>query len=111
MDATLNIHLNDIVYTEPKTKRLYRLDSSNIKKITYDYREVKKFFGLKKELIEVIIIDTDQEATELSGPIEIREDVDPDFRRYMGKLRTFAEDNKIFMEIRRVDGDNTIING
>lgn len=110
MEDTLSIHKNDIVYNENKTHNLYRLDSSNIKKITYDYREVKKFFGLKKDLIEVIIIDTDQEATELTAPIEIRSDVDPEFRHYMGNLRTFAEDNKISMEIRRLDGNNTNIN-
>lgn len=110
MESTLNIHQNDIVYTEPKTRNLYRLDSSNIKKITYDYVEVKKFFGLKKELLEIIIIETDQEATELDAPIQIREDKDPDFRKYMGKLRSFAEDNKIPMEIKRIDGDNTKIN-
>ncbi|MGI6202629.1 MAG: hypothetical protein ACOYID_04405 [Eubacteriales bacterium] len=110
MESTLNIHQNDIVYNDSKTRRMYRLDSSNIKKITYDYREIKRFFGLKKELIEVIIIETDQEATELTAPIEIREDKDPEFRKYMGRLRTFAEDNKIPMEIKRLDGDNTRIN-
>ena len=110
MEGTLNIHKNDIVYTDPKTRNLYRLDNTNIKGITYDYREVKKFFGLKKELIEVIIIVTDQEATELDAPIEIRSDIDPEFRRYMAKVRTFCEDNKVPLEIRRFDGDNTKIN-
>lgn len=110
MEETLSIHKNDIVYNENKTHNLYRLDSTNIKKITFDYREVKKFFGLKKELIEVIIIDTDGEATELTAPIEIRSDVDPEFRHYMGKLRTFTEDNKVSLEIHRFDGDNTKVN-
>ena len=110
MEDTLSIHKNDVVYNENKTHNLYRLDNTNIKKITYDYREVKKFFGLKKELIEIIVIETDQEATELTAPIEIRSDVDPEFRHYMGRLRTFAEDNKIPMEIRRFDGDNTKVN-
>ncbi|HHW24024.1 MAG TPA: hypothetical protein PK778_07370 [Bacillota bacterium] len=110
MDETLLIHQNDIIYNEPKTKKMYRLESGHIKMITYDYQEVKKFFGLKKELIEVITIDVDTEATELSGPIILREDQEPDFRKYMSKLRYFAEDNKIPMEIKRLDGDNTRIN-
>ena len=108
-ESTLNIHQNDIVCNDSKTRRMYRLDSSNIKKITYDYREIKRFFGLKKSLSSYHHRNR-PEATELTAPIEIREDKDPEFRKYMGRLRTFAEDNKIPMEIKRLDGDNTRIN-
>ena len=91
MDETLLIHQNDIIYNEPKTKKMYRLESGHIKMITYDYQEVKKFFGLKKELIEVITIDVDTEATELSGPIILREDQEPDFRKYIASFATLRK--------------------
>ncbi|MDD6799151.1 MAG: hypothetical protein PUE85_01825 [Firmicutes bacterium] len=99
-EDTLMIHKNEIVFFDEAEKRHYRLTLDNLKKIVFDNMEVKKFFGLKKYTIEVIrFYVKDDDIPEV---LEIREDMDPNFRRFLGGLRSFAEDNKIELEINRI---------
>lgn len=100
-EDTLMIHKNEIVFYDQIENRHYRLNPDNIVKITFDYVEMKKFFGLKKDIIEFIKFDiNDKEIPEV---LILREDYEPSFRRYLGGLRSWAEDNKLEVEVNRFE--------
>ena len=101
MEEILVVHKNEIIYSDEDNNCHYRLNPSNIKKITYDHTILKKFFGLKKELIEIIVFDIEDE--EIPEQLIIYEHLAPGFRRYMGSVRSFVDDNKVELEIKRLD--------
>ena len=100
IEDTLMIHKNEMVYYDTAENKHYRLNSGNIVKITFDYMEVKKFFGLKKVVMEFIKFDVKDDEIPTSEII-IREDEEPSFHRYLGGIRSFVDDNKIDLEIKR----------
>lgn len=101
MEEILSVHKNEIIYYDEENKRHYRLNPSNIKKITYDHTTIKKFFGLKKELIEIIVFDIEDE--DIPEQLIVYEHLAPGFHRYMGSIRSFVDDNKVNLEIKRLD--------
>lgn len=101
MEDTLVVHKNEIIYFDAEYKCHYRLNAGNIKKITYDHMILKKFFGLKKELVEFIKFDIEDE--DIPAELYVYEHKDPHFRRYMGSVRSFVDDNKVPLEIKRLD--------
>ena len=101
MEEILVVHKNEIIYYDEENNCHYRLNANNIKKITYDHTILKKFFGLKKELIEIIVFDVEDE--EIPEQLIIYEHLAPGFRRYMGSVRSFVDDNKVELEIKRLD--------
>jgi hypothetical protein len=104
MEEILAIHKNEIVFYDEENNCHYRMSAHNIKKITFDHTILKRFFGLKKELIEIIIFDIEDENDEIPEQLIVYEHLAPGFRRYLGALRTFVEDNKVDLEIKRLDG-------
>lgn len=101
MEEILVVHKNEIIYYDEENQCHYRLNPSNIKKITYDHTTIKKFFGLKKELIEIIVFDIEDE--EIPEQLIVYEHLASGFRRYMGSIRSFVDDNKVNLEIKRLD--------
>lgn len=101
MEEILVVHKNEIIFFDEDENRHYRLNPTNLKKITFDHTTIKRFFGLKKELIELIILDVTDE--EIPAQLIVYEHLAPGFRRYLGSLRTFAEENKIDIEVKRLD--------
>ena len=101
MEDAIMVHKNELVYYDRKgtVNKHMRYNAENIKGILFEYRELKRWFGLRKELVEVIVITVDDRDT----PIEIWEHKEENFRRYMGRLRTFVDENKVPLEIRRPD--------
>lgn len=103
MEESLVVHKNEIIYYDKENKCHYRLNVGNIKKITYDHMTRKRFFGLKKELIEIIVFDIEDADQEIPEQLVLYEDEEPGFRRYMGSIRSFVDDNKCPLEIKRLD--------
>ena len=101
MEEILVVHKNEIIYYDEENGCHYRLNPSNIKKITYDHTILKRFFGLKKDLIEIIVFDIEDE--DIPEQLIVYEHLAPSFRRYMGSVRTFVDDNKVPIEIKRLD--------
>jgi hypothetical protein len=101
MEETLVVHKNEIIFFDEENNCHYRLNPGNIKKITYDHMTLKKFFGLKKELIEIIVFDIEDE--DIPEQLIVYEHLAPGFRRYLGSLRSFVDDNKVDLEIKRLD--------
>lgn len=101
MEEILVIHKNEIIFYDEVNKCHYRLNANNIKKITYDHKTVKKLFGLKKVLVEFIKFDVEDE--DIPAELYVNEDEAPNFRRYMGGVRSFVDDNKVPLEIKRLD--------
>lgn len=101
IEDALMIHKNEIIFYDQKANTHYRLTLDNLKKITFDHVEVKRFFGLKKEILEVIRFTVEDE--DIPETLELREDEDPSFHRFLGGLRSFVDDNKVDLEIKRLD--------
>ena len=101
MEEILVVHKNEIIYYDEENNCHYRLNPTNIKKITYDHTVLKRFFGLKKELIEIIVFDIEDE--EIPEQLIVYEHLAPGFRRYMGSIRSFVDDNKVDLELKRLD--------
>ncbi len=103
MEEILAVHKNEIVFFDEENNCHYRLNVENIKKITFDHTVIKKFFGLKKELIEIIVFDIVDPEGEIPEQLIVYEHLAPGFRRYMGSIRSFVDDNKVDLEIKRLD--------
>ena len=100
-EDTLMIHKNEIVFYDQVEDKHYRLNPDNIVKITFDYAELKKFFGLRKEIVEFIKFDIKDDY--IPEVLILREDYEPNFRRFLGGLRSWAEDNKLEIEVNRFE--------
>ena len=104
MEETLMIHKNEIVFYDTSVRNAhkhYKLTPDNITKIDFDNAVRKRFFGLKKVTVETINIYVKDEEIPYEC-ITLYEDTEPGFRRYLGRIRDFVEDNKIPFEIHRI---------
>ena len=106
LEDAIQVHKTEVVFcdnvTDKSRPKHYRLNKENIKLVKFDYVEIKKFFGLKKELIERIVFQVNGE--DIPEELIVTENDDPNFRRFRGGLRTFVDENKIPLEIYTADG-------
>ncbi len=106
LEDAIIVHKTEVVFcdniTDKSRPKHYRLNVENIEKIVFDYVEIKKFFGLKKELIERIVFHVKDE--DIPETLSVTELEDPNFRRFRGGLRTFVDENKINLEIFDAEG-------
>ena len=105
VEDAITVHKTEVVFYDRFDDRHYRLNAKNIKKVIYDYALFKTFFGLKKEIEEIIIFHI--EDPDIPAELLVCEHEEPNFRRFRGGLRTFVEDNKIAIEIKDVEGNIT----
>ncbi len=102
-EDAIRVHKTETVFFDTVNNCHYRLNSSNIVKVCFDYIEVKTLFGLKKELVERIYIFTND--PDIPEELVLCEHNEPNFRRYRGGFRSFLEDNRIPLEIYDVNGE------
>ena len=102
IEDAINVHKTEVVFYDKVNECHYRLNSSNMKKVIFDYVLIKKLFGLKKEYAERIIINTsDPDIPEDLIVCEIHES---NFHRFRGGFRTFVDENRIPLEIYDING-------
>ncbi len=105
VEDAIIVHKNEIVYCDKKTDKNrfkhYRLTPVNITKIVFDYAIQKKFFGLKKELVERIVFYVND--PDIPEELIVCEHEEENFRRFRGGLRTFVDDNKVALEIKSAE--------
>ncbi len=105
IEDAIIVHKTEVVFYDKDEDRHYRLNAKNIVKVVYDYAIYKTFFGLKKELEERIVFTIND--PDIPEELIVCEHNEPNFRRFRGGLRTFAEENKVAIEIKDVEGNIT----
>ena len=105
IEDAITVHKTEVVFYDKYEERHYRLNAKNIVKIVYDYVIYKSFFGLKKEVVERILFTIND--PDVPAELYVCEHEDPNFRRFRGGLRTYAEENKIAIEIKDIEGNIT----
>lgn len=102
-EDAINVHKTEVVFYDTVNECHYRLNSSNMTKVVFDYVVVKSLFGLKKELAERIVIFTND--PDIPSELILCEIDEPNFHRYRGGFRTFLDDNRVNLEIYDVNGN------
>ena len=102
-EDAITVHKTEIVFFDQFENKHYRLSPEKIDKIVFRFYERKYFFGLKKELVETICFHVSD--PDIPEELMVWEHLEENFLRFRGGLRTFAEENKITLEIFDEEGN------